>query len=436
MANKTQEQLYEVFMEAAGSQAQALEPVAGASGAPADSHAGHCRAGERLLRQLRPAHVVGRHAKRRQQPLSIAATVFESGLGVIPLVTGLLGLFGGGSSDTPAPLVKYAMPDKTYFEGADTGSGIGGSDYDQMGNPRPYSADAAPDAAAGASPPTGAADHRERAGDGCAVVSGSQQRHRAAVRDAMLNMNSINDVVNELYYGNLSQTQNQRRGAVPRRGTAVSEPDAAVPGWNEQRYRDGAGPLHRWRIPLNLLDEGEMAALGHFFADSQGAFAQLRLYRSLGRHGVLRTAAWHRRIGCDLAGGNERHDVVDRDGEPRIDHAGIPTARDRGHEPVPGEEAAPPADRGERRGRWQLDQAGGCQRRIYEWSLRYAGSEDAELATLQQFFTAAEGTLNAFTFLDPTSNLLAWSDHLDNAVWVPGPLPRDRGRHRRPDGRH
>jgi len=57
-----------------------------------------------------------------------------------------------------------------------------------------------------------------------------------------------------------------------------------------------------------------------------------------------------------------------------------------------------------------------------EWSLQYAQLSDAELATLQQFFTAAEGTLNAFTFLDPISNLLAWTDHLDNAVWVPGPL--------------
>lgn len=57
-----------------------------------------------------------------------------------------------------------------------------------------------------------------------------------------------------------------------------------------------------------------------------------------------------------------------------------------------------------------------------EWSCEYAQLSDAEVATLQQFFTAAEGTLNAFTFLDPTSNLLAWTDHLDNPVWVPGPL--------------
>ncbi len=56
-----------------------------------------------------------------------------------------------------------------------------------------------------------------------------------------------------------------------------------------------------------------------------------------------------------------------------------------------------------------------------EWNLTYAQLSDSEISTLEQFFASAEGTLNGFTFLDPTSNLLAWSDRLDNAVWVPGP---------------
>jgi hypothetical protein len=42
---------------------------------------------------------------------------------------------------------------------------------------------------------------------------------------------------------------------------------------SEQRYRDSAGPLHRWEIRLAELDEGEMAALESFFADNQGSFA-------------------------------------------------------------------------------------------------------------------------------------------------------------------
>jgi hypothetical protein len=42
---------------------------------------------------------------------------------------------------------------------------------------------------------------------------------------------------------------------------------------SEQRYRDSAGPLRRWEIQLNQLDEREMAAIEQFFADNQGRFA-------------------------------------------------------------------------------------------------------------------------------------------------------------------
>jgi hypothetical protein len=38
----------------------------------------------------------------------------------------------------------------------------------------------------------------------------------------------------------------------------------------EQRYRDSAGPLHRWVIDLNELDESEMAAFEQFFQGNQG----------------------------------------------------------------------------------------------------------------------------------------------------------------------
>jgi hypothetical protein len=40
----------------------------------------------------------------------------------------------------------------------------------------------------------------------------------------------------------------------------------------EQRYRDCAGPLHRWEIRLSQLDESEMAALETFLETCQGAF--------------------------------------------------------------------------------------------------------------------------------------------------------------------
>jgi hypothetical protein len=57
-----------------------------------------------------------------------------------------------------------------------------------------------------------------------------------------------------------------------------------------------------------------------------------------------------------------------------------------------------------------------------EWQLSYTGLSDAELAALQQFFLSTEGSLNGFTFLDPSANLLAWSEMLTNSAWSAAPL--------------
>lgn len=39
---------------------------------------------------------------------------------------------------------------------------------------------------------------------------------------------------------------------------------------SEQRFREFAGPARRWTIRLDLLDEGEMAALEDFLIGQQG----------------------------------------------------------------------------------------------------------------------------------------------------------------------
>jgi hypothetical protein len=62
------------------------------------------------------------------------------------------------------------------------------------------------------------------------------------------------------------------------------------------------------------------------------------------------------------------------------------------------------------------------QAEIIHWRLEYSALSDAEVLNLQQFHLAAEGSLNVFTFLDPTANLFAWSDQLDNAVWSTDPF--------------
>src|SRR4051794_21149716 len=59
---------------------------------------------------------------------------------------------------------------------------------------------------------------------------------------------------------------------------------------------------------------------------------------------------------------------------------------------------------------------------VTEWQMQYANLTDDEVAVLADFFAAAEGTLNGFTYLDPTDNLLAWSRKLDEAVWSKDPL--------------
>lgn len=145
---------------------------------------------------------------------SIATTVLESGMGMVPLIVGLLGLFGGGGTPAPPALVKYAMPDPIYFEGADTGSDTTGADYDQMGMPRAYgaapngvSAQGSGMATPGGSGSSGSSTTSSpvapqitvnvQAMDSQSFLDHSSEIAQA-VRDAMLNSNAINDVVNDL----------------------------------------------------------------------------------------------------------------------------------------------------------------------------------------------------------------------------------------------
>jgi len=56
------------------------------------------------------------------------------------------------------------------------------------------------------------------------------------------------------------------------------------------------------------------------------------------------------------------------------------------------------------------------------WQLHYKGLSDSECASINQLFAATEGRLNTFTFLDPTDNLLMWSEDWTQSVWVTDPL--------------
>ena len=62
----------------------------------------------------------------------------------------------------------------------------------------------------------------------------------------------------------------------------------------------------------------------------------------------------------------------------------------------------------------------GAQR--VRWKLGYLGLTDAERLSIEGLFKATEGQLTTFTFLDPTDNLLMWSEDWTQAVWAADPL--------------
>jgi len=51
------------------------------------------------------------------------------------------------------------------------------------------------------------------------------------------------------------------------------------------------------------------------------------------------------------------------------------------------------------------------------WNLNYEDLTDAEAQTIGAFFTTSQGRFGSFTFVDPMSNLLGWSESLTGAGW-------------------
>ncbi len=59
---------------------------------------------------------------------------------------------------------------------------------------------------------------------------------------------------------------------------------------------------------------------------------------------------------------------------------------------------------------------------LVQWQLQYSGLTDNEWSSIEQFFQSAQGRLNTFTFLDPTDNLMMWSEDWTQPVWTADPL--------------
>jgi len=178
--------------------------------------------------------------------LKSVAKALGTGLGISPLINGLVGLFGGGGQETPAPLTTYTRPPAIDFEGeivrsapaetATPAETTPGSAVTQEAPPtltqyarallmdyggatiRSAAAETADLAGttpgsvgtSGRGAPAGQTPAAQTAGSGAAQITIQVQAmdsrsfldHRdeiaQAVREAMLNSHSLNDVVSEL----------------------------------------------------------------------------------------------------------------------------------------------------------------------------------------------------------------------------------------------
>ncbi len=133
---------------------------------------------------------------------SVLGDIFGSGLGLSPLISGLIGLFtGGGSSPTPVTMTEYVPPPSIDFDGTLTGG--------QAATPSQPAAGSGQSSGGQAATPSQPAAGSGQSSGGQQITiqvqtmdSQSFMDHSdliaQAVRQAMLNMNSVNDVVNDL----------------------------------------------------------------------------------------------------------------------------------------------------------------------------------------------------------------------------------------------
>ena len=121
---------------------------------------------------------------------SIASTLTGGALSLSPIITGIMSLFGDGGSSAPTPLTPFYLPPTINFQAANAPSGsasqLAGADFGQTGTPRIMSQASAPQITV-----------QVQAMDSQSFMDHSQDIAQA-VRDAMLNMHSINDVISNL----------------------------------------------------------------------------------------------------------------------------------------------------------------------------------------------------------------------------------------------
>ncbi|MEO8372934.1 MAG: hypothetical protein ABI806_27360 [Candidatus Solibacter sp.] len=197
MASATQDELYRKFLEAAGQQSY---ENADTKAMLADVIAQFQEVKSQLPGTSTAAQTQASKATDTSGSSggSLASTILKSGFGLAPLVAGLVGLFKGSEDDAPPALVKYAMPGSIQFQAAESSSRMTALDYDQMGLARSYPVQRAAESQQAPQSTTGQQiTVNVQAMDARSFLDRSNDI-ALAVRDAMLNLNAINDVVNEL----------------------------------------------------------------------------------------------------------------------------------------------------------------------------------------------------------------------------------------------
>lgn len=127
----------------------------------------------------------------------VASGAFGGLSAISPILSGIFSLFGGGGQSTPAPLMPFTLPQPVSFQGGidyGSGGGIAPVDYGQNGQPRAATTQAGAQATQAQAP--------QITVNVSAMDSRSFLDHRddiaQAVREAMLNSSSLNDVVADL----------------------------------------------------------------------------------------------------------------------------------------------------------------------------------------------------------------------------------------------
>lgn len=118
----------------------------------------------------------------------MASTLTGGIISVSPLLSGILSLFGGGGSSSPPPLTPFYLPPTINFQAANATAAAGpqlpGADFNQGGQPR-------------AMTPAAQITVQVQTMDSRSFLDHSNDIAQA-VRDAMLHMHSINDVITSL----------------------------------------------------------------------------------------------------------------------------------------------------------------------------------------------------------------------------------------------